>query len=92
MHLQCFTPTLYVLGVATRINVTTIFPPTIMYACSYTMWTFPDNFFFCLVCAVTWKKIRGAFGSTWGHNFLIYGHAEWIETRNLTEGIFDSHL
>ena len=32
------------------------------------------------------------FGSTWGHNFYIMRHAEWIRTRNLIHQIFDSPL
>ena len=29
----------------------------------------------------------GALGGT-----ILHGHAEWVETRDLTEQIFDSHL
>ena len=29
--------------------------------------------------------------STWGGQFL-HGHSEWVETRDLTGQIFDSHL
>ena len=62
IHLQRFTPTLYVMGVATYKRddhypictklhygclLAFVWP---YYACSYTMWSFPDTFFFCLVC------------------------------------------
>ena len=33
----------------------------------------------------------GGIGSTWGDNFYSYGHAEWIEIRDLMTD-FDSHL
>ena len=34
----------------------------------------------------------GGVGSTWGDNLFLHGHAEWVETRDLTGQIFDSHL
>ena len=45
--------------------------------------------------------IRRGIGSTWGCNFytgthlgryFLHGHAEWVKTRNLMAGNFDSHL
>ena len=32
----------------------------------------------------------GGVGSTWGDNLFLHGYAEWVETRDLTLGNFDS--
>ena len=34
--------------------------------------------------------IHRGFGSIWGN--ILHGHTEWVETRNLMAGNFDSHL
>ena len=97
MHLQCFTPTLYVMGVAagtykrddhypiyTKLHYGYL--ACIMwsyYACSYTMWTFPDNFFFCLVCQPRLleknknKKINIYANSPFHHNCYEAGLDRW---------------
>ena len=63
------------------------------------MWWFMDNFFFCLVCDLLENYIHyvekkdyclgglGALGE-----IILHGHAEWVETRDLTLGNFDSCL
>ena len=94
MHLQCFTPTRTYnrddhYPICTKLNY-----GCLLALCVYLHHVeFSGHFFFCLVYQprLLVKLNNLTRGSNWSHNFL-YGHVEWIKTRNLTERNFDSRL